>query len=44
VSCQTGIGYPNPANPVQVYVPGVNRKSFNNFSPKVGCSSTRPSG
>ncbi|WP_082349940.1 TonB-dependent receptor [Novosphingobium sp. AAP1] len=36
VSCQNGIGYPNPANPVQVYAPGVNRKNFNNFSPKVG--------
>ncbi|NOW45989.1 outer membrane receptor protein involved in Fe transport [Novosphingobium sp. SG751A] len=36
VSCQTALGYPNPANPVQVYVPGVNRKSFSNFSPKLG--------
>lgn len=36
VSCQTGIGYPNPNNPVQVYVPGVNTKTFSNFSPKVG--------
>lgn len=36
ISCQTGLGYPNPANPVQVYPPGVNRQSFSNFSPKVG--------
>jgi outer membrane receptor protein involved in Fe transport len=36
VPCQVALGYPNPANPVQVYVPGVNHKSFSNFSPKVG--------
>jgi len=36
VPCQPALGYPNPANPVQVYVPGVNRKEFSNFSPKVG--------
>ena len=36
VTCQQGIGYPNPANPVQVYAPGVNSLHFNNFSPKIG--------
>lgn len=36
VPCQIALGYPDPANPVRVYVPGVNRKSFSNFSPKVG--------
>ena len=34
--CYAALSYPNPANPVQVYVPGVNRKSFSNFSPKLG--------
>lgn len=34
--CFAALSFPNPANPVQVYVPGVNRKKFNNFSPKVG--------
>jgi outer membrane receptor protein involved in Fe transport len=36
VSCQTGLDFPNPSNPIQVYTPGVNQKSFSNFSPKVG--------
>lgn len=36
IPCQAGLGYPDPANPVRVYVPGVNRKSFSDFSPKVG--------
>ena len=36
VNCMTGLSFPNPANPLQVYVPGVNQKSFTNFSPKVG--------
>jgi len=34
--CFAALSFPTPANPVQVYVPGVNRKKFNNFSPKVG--------
>ncbi|MEP7223063.1 MAG: TonB-dependent receptor, partial [Novosphingobium sp.] len=34
--CQAALGYPDPTNPVRVYVPGVNTKSFSNFSPKVG--------
>ncbi|PXA97676.1 TonB-dependent receptor [Nostoc sp. 3335mG] len=36
VTCQTGLSYPDPSNPVRVYVPGTNRKSFSNFSPKFG--------
>lgn len=34
--CFAALSFPNPANPVQVYVPGVNRKKFTNFSPKLG--------
>jgi len=34
--CFAALSYPNAANPVQVYVPGVNRKSFSNFAPKLG--------
>lgn len=34
--CQAALGYPDPNNPVRVYVPGTNRKSFSNFSPKFG--------
>ncbi|HEX7759315.1 MAG TPA: TonB-dependent receptor [Caulobacteraceae bacterium] len=36
VTCQQAIGYPDPSNPLRVYVPGVNRQTFNNFSPKLG--------
>lgn len=36
ITCSQGLSFPNPANPVQVYVPGQNRKSFNNFAPKLG--------
>ncbi|KTF68943.1 MULTISPECIES: TonB-dependent receptor [unclassified Sphingomonas] len=36
VPCQAGLGYPDPSNPVRVYVPGMNRKSFSDFSPKFG--------
>ena len=34
--CQPALGYPDPSNPVRVYAPGVNRKKFTNFSPKLG--------
>ena len=34
--CFAALSFPDPTNPVQVYVPGVNRKSFSNFSPKIG--------
>ncbi|ATY30937.1 TonB-dependent receptor [Sphingomonas psychrotolerans] len=36
IPCQVGLSYPDPSNPVRVYTPGVNRKKFTNFSPKVG--------
>jgi len=36
IPCQVGLGYPDPNNPVRVYTPGVNRKKFSDFSPKVG--------
>lgn len=36
VPCQPAIGYPNPANPLQLYAPGINRQTFDDFSPKVG--------
>jgi outer membrane receptor protein involved in Fe transport len=36
VTCAQGLAFPNPANPIQVYPPGVNTKVFNNFSPKIG--------
>ncbi|MEC3909204.1 TonB-dependent receptor [Sphingobium sp. CR2-8] len=36
INCQTGLSYPDPNNPVRVYTPGVNRKKFSDFSPKVG--------
>jgi len=36
IPCQVGLQYPDPNNPVRVYVPGVNRKNFDNFSPKIG--------
>lgn len=34
--CFAALSYPDPANPVRVYVPGVNRKTFDDFSPKIG--------
>lgn len=34
--CFAALEYPDATNPVRVYVPGVNRKSFSNFSPKIG--------
>lgn len=36
IPCQVGLSYPDPTNPVRVYTPGVNRKKFSDFSPKVG--------
>ena len=36
ITCQTGLSYPDPTNPVRVYTPGVNRKKFSDFSPKLG--------
>ena len=34
--CFAALGFPDPTTPTRVYVPGVNRKSFTNFSPKLG--------
>lgn len=34
--CFAALSYPDPTNPVRVYVPGINRKEFSNFSPKMG--------
>ena len=34
--CSTALGFPNPSQPLRYYVTGEQRKSFNNFSPKVG--------
>jgi outer membrane receptor protein involved in Fe transport len=36
ITCQQGLGYPDPNNPIRVYPPGVNQKEFSNFSPKLG--------
>jgi iron complex outermembrane receptor protein len=36
ITCQQGLGYPDPNNPIRVYPPGVNHKKFSNFSPKLG--------
>jgi outer membrane receptor protein involved in Fe transport len=36
ITCQQGLSFPDPTNPVRVYVPGVNHKKFSNFSPKLG--------
>ncbi len=37
-TCQQILGYPtvNNTNPLRVYAPGINHKTFNNFSPKFG--------
>ncbi|MGN7931758.1 TonB-dependent receptor [Sphingopyxis sp. 22461] len=34
--CRLAAGFPNPGAPLQLYPGGVNRKKFNNFSPKIG--------
>lgn len=34
--CFAALSFPDPTNPVRLYVPGVNRKTFNDFSPKIG--------
>jgi iron complex outermembrane recepter protein len=35
-SCRVALGYPTDANPLRVYPEGINKQTFNNFSPKVG--------
>ena len=36
VSCRVANNYPDPNNPLRIYPAGINKQSFNNFSPKVG--------
>ena len=35
LTCQQALGYPNPANPLQIYPVGENHESFNEFTPTV---------
>lgn len=34
--CFAALSFPDPTNPVRIYVPGINRKEFSNFAPKLG--------
>ena len=34
--CRAILGFPDPTDPLRFYPPGVQRRSFNNFSPKFG--------
>jgi iron complex outermembrane recepter protein len=36
VTCRELNNYPDPTNPLRIYPGGINKQSFNNFSPKVG--------
>jgi iron complex outermembrane recepter protein len=38
--CFAALSFPDPTNPVRVYVPGVNRQTFDNFAPKLGVQVT----
>ncbi|MEG3126158.1 TonB-dependent receptor [Sphingomonas sp. GB1N7] len=35
-ACRIAAGFPNPGQPLRYYIAGVNRKTFSNFSPKLG--------
>jgi iron complex outermembrane recepter protein len=35
-SCRVANNYPDPNNPLRIYPGGINKKSFSNFSPKLG--------
>ena len=35
-ACRIAAGFPNPGQPLRYYIAGTQKKSFNNFSPKVG--------
>jgi iron complex outermembrane recepter protein len=35
-ACRIAAGFPNPGQPLRYYIAGVQKKVFNNFSPKVG--------
>ena len=36
LTCQQALGFPNPANPLQIYPPGLNHQNFNEFTPTAG--------
>lgn len=36
LTCQQALGFPNPANPFQMYPPGQNHQNFNVFTPTAG--------
>jgi iron complex outermembrane receptor protein len=36
LTCQQALGFPNPANPFQMYPPGENHQNFNEFTPTAG--------
>lgn len=38
--CFAALSFPDPANPVRVFVPGVNEQNFDNFAPKLGVQVT----
>lgn len=35
-ACRIAAGFPNPGQPLRYYIAGTQKKSFNNFSPKIG--------
>jgi iron complex outermembrane recepter protein len=35
-ACRIAAGFPNPGEPLRYYIAGVQKKKFNNFSPKLG--------
>ncbi len=35
-TCRVALNYPTDANPLRVYPEGINKRKFNNFSPKIG--------
>jgi iron complex outermembrane receptor protein len=35
-TCRVAANYPDPTNPLRIYPGGINKQSFDNFSPKVG--------
>ena len=36
LTCQQALGFPNPANPLQMYPPGENHQNFDQFTPTAG--------
>ncbi len=39
---QSAIGFPDPADPLRFFPPGVQKQSFSNFSPRIGLEYTLP--